>query len=178
MFVKSLVTTGLLTAAAATAGSLASQEVKGHWYRTLHKPSIQPPRAAFPVVWTALYADIALTSAGVLAAGSSAGDGTSERERTDAAEPVAAQAATGASRGYLGALIVNLLLNAGWSWSFFRLRNLPLSLGVAAALTVSCVDLVRRAARVRAGLGWLLAPYAAWCAFATVLTARIRTLNE
>jgi tryptophan-rich sensory protein len=174
MFLKSLVTTGLLTAAAATAGSLASQEVKGHWYRTLPKPSIQPPRAAFPVVWTALYADIALTSAGVLDAGSTLGDGTSERDRTDAAAPAAA----GASRGYVAALIVNLLLNAGWSWSFFRLRNLPLSLGVAAALTVSSVDLVRRAARVRPGLGWLLAPYAAWCAFATVLTARIRTLNE
>jgi predicted metal-dependent RNase len=35
---------------------------QGRSYRRLRKPSWQPPDVAFPVVWTALYADVAVTS--------------------------------------------------------------------------------------------------------------------
>jgi tryptophan-rich sensory protein len=166
MFLKSLLVTGSLTAAAATAGSLATgPAVKSHWYQQLRKPAIQPPPAAFPAVWTTLYADIALASASVLSSG--------KKQATDAAQPTENPA-----RGYLGALVVNLLLNAAWSWCFFRMRNLPLSVGVAGTLALSSVGLARRAGRVKPALGWALAPYAAWCAFATVLSARIDALNE
>jgi len=163
MFLKSLLTTGSLTTAAAVAGSLATQSVRSPWYQKLKKPAIQPPPAVFPVVWTTLYADIALASASVL---------SKRRQTTDAA---AADERVG--RGYRRALVVNLVLNAAWSWSFFRLRNLPLSVGVAAALAVSSADLARRAGAVKPLLGWALAPYAAWCAFATLLSERIRRLN-
>ncbi|RNE64192.1 TspO/MBR family protein [Cryobacterium tepidiphilum] len=166
MFLKSLVVTGTLTAAAATAGSLATTgAVKSRWYQTLRKPAIQPPPAAFPVVWSTLYADIALASASVLADGA--------KLATDAPTP-----AENPARGYLGALAVNLALNAAWSWCFFRMRNLPLSVGVAGGLALSSVGLARRAGRVKPALGWLLAPYAAWCAFATVLSARVAALNK
>ena len=33
------------------------------WYARLKKPSFQPPRQAFPIVWPILYADIAAVSA-------------------------------------------------------------------------------------------------------------------
>jgi tryptophan-rich sensory protein len=75
-------------------------------------------------------------------------------------------------------LFVNLALNASWSWCFFRYRNLPLSVAVAGVLAVSSADLARRAGRVRPALGWALVPYAAWCAFATLLSARIKDLND
>ena len=166
MFLKSLLVTGALTSAAATAGSLATgPAVQSHWYQKLRKPAIQPPPAVFPVVWTTLYADIALASASVLSNG--------KKQATDAATPPENPA-----RGYLGALVLNLALNAAWSWCFFRLRNLPLSVGVAGTLALSSVGLARRAGRVKPALGWLLAPYAAWCAFATVLSARIDALND
>jgi translocator protein len=175
MFWKSLATTSVLTAAAATAGSLASQDATSRWYRKLRKPPIQPPPLAFPIVWTALYTGIAVTSAKVLSArpGTGQASGAGAGTATDAATP-----ASRASRGFLGALVLNLILNASWSWCFFRFRNLTLSLGVAAALAASSTDLACRAARVRPALGWALAPYAAWCTFATVLTASIRRLNR
>lgn len=166
MFLKSLLVTGALTAAAATAGSLATApEVKSHWYQKLRKPAIQPPPAAFPAVWTTLYADIALVSASVVSDG--------KKQATDAAAP-----AENPARGYLGALVLNLALNAAWSWCFFRLRKLTLSVGVAGALALSSVGLARRAARVKPAFGWALAPYAAWCAFAALLSARIEDLND
>ncbi len=163
MYLKSLLTTGLLTTAAAMAGSLATDDVpRRRWYKRLRKPSYQPPPAAFPVVWTTLYADIALTSAAVI----------SRRTR---ASTVTAPAP---ARGYLPALVVNLILNAGWSVVFFRMRNLPLSAVVAVALAASSTDLAARAGRVRPALGWALSPYAAWCTFAAVLSNHIRVLNK
>src|SRR6476469_9454740 len=60
---RTLVTTSAAVAATAVAGSIASQDVGGRWYRRLDKPAFQPPGAVFPVVWTALYTDIAVTTA-------------------------------------------------------------------------------------------------------------------
>src|SRR4051794_15372365 len=50
-------------AVTAAVGSVASSETSSIWYRGLDKPVIQPPAAVFPVVWTLLYSDIAVTSA-------------------------------------------------------------------------------------------------------------------
>ena len=47
-----------------------------------------------------------------------------------------------------GALAVNLAVNAGWSWVFFRWHRLGPAVGVAGLLTLSSADLVRRTARV------------------------------
>ena len=52
-----LVTTAL-TAAAALAGSLGTRPASD-WYESLDKPDWQPPKAAFPLVWTPLYGLIA-----------------------------------------------------------------------------------------------------------------------
>lgn len=48
----------------------------------------------------------------------------------------------------------------------------------ALALTASSADLARRAAVVRPLYGLTLAPYAAWCAFATALSGSIHELNR
>ncbi|MCX7521399.1 tryptophan-rich sensory protein [Microbacterium sp. STN6] len=200
MFVKKLIVTGTLTAATALVGSVASRGVDSRWYRKLNKPSIQPPREVFPIVWTTLYTGIALASAGVLTARKRAkaaaralnaanaalavdvvGDVQTDADgfavSTQPHTSVKASLEHHPTRGYRSALLLNLLLNGGWSWAFFRSRNIPLALAAAAGLAVSSGDLVRRAGRVSPGLGWALVPYAAWCAFATVLTARIRRLN-
>ena len=64
---KAIVGTALATAAAAVVGSVASREGVQNWYPTLRKPSFNPPNAAFPIAWTTLYADIAVTSASAIA---------------------------------------------------------------------------------------------------------------
>ncbi|MCA0251729.1 MAG: tryptophan-rich sensory protein [Actinobacteria bacterium] len=151
------VATGLV-AAAAVAGSVAT-DPDGQWYAGLKKPSWQPPSAAFPVVWTTLYAGIAVTSTLVL--------NELERRGDDAA-----------AAEYRRRLAVNLTLNGLWSWLFFRSRHLGAATAGAAALAASSSRLAKRAGGVRARYGWSLAPYAAWTSFATVLAGTIWSLNR
>jgi tryptophan-rich sensory protein len=150
-----LVPTSLATAAAAVVGSVATgRSVGSAWYENLDKPPFQPPGWLFPVAWTALYTDIAVTTAKAL-------DVLPAAERT----------------GLRRALGVNLALNAGWSVAFFGGRNVALSVPVAAALAVSSADLARRVGRGEPAYGLALTPYPAWCTFATVLSASISRRN-
>ncbi|MFD1212099.1 TspO/MBR family protein [Arthrobacter sp. GCM10027362] len=149
--------TAIATTATAVAGSIATDPSSG-WYRRLRKPPFQPPSSVFPIVWTALYADLAAISAVAL-------DGLDKRSRP--AE----------RRRYRQALAANLLLNAGWSWLFWRGRRPWLAAAECAVLAASSADLVRRTARVSPAAGTALAPYALWCSFATVLTTAIARRN-
>lgn len=144
--------------ATAVAGSIATKPGT-LWYRTLRTPAFQPPPAVFPVAWTLLYADIAVISALALA---------------DLGE----QGKTSEQKAYAGALGVNLMLNAGWSWVFFRGKRLRAGTVVAALLAASSGDLVRRAAKVSKEKGVVLAPYGAWTAFALVLTGTLAGKNR
>ena len=54
-------TVGLATLACAGVGSLLTNP-GSDWYRALRKPAWQPPPVAFPVVWTTLFAGIALAA--------------------------------------------------------------------------------------------------------------------
>ena len=150
-------------AAAVTAtaglGSVASRDVDSPWYAALDKPPFQPPGVAFPVVWTTLYTDIALTAGHALDRLEAAGR---HEEATR----------------YRRALAANLAVNAAWSWVFFRWHRLGPAVGVAGLLALSSADLVRRTARVSPAAGAALAPYPAWCGFATFLSADIWRRNR
>ncbi|QPZ38599.1 TspO/MBR family protein [Paramicrobacterium chengjingii] len=179
MFAKKLLGTSALVTATALVGAAATQDVNGRWYKKLYKPDFQPPAKTFPLVWPVLYASIALTSAAVLVP--RARERAAQKRRESLGVKYAgpqADAASDPAHGYRRALLLNLALNASWSWTFFRQHDLDLALGTATGLAVSSTDLARRAGRVHRGLGWALAPYAAWCWFATALTSRIRTLNN
>lgn len=156
---KALVGTGLATAAAAVVGAMSSSEGVRGWYTTIRKPSYVPPNAVFPIAWTTLYADIAVTSAAAI-----------DRLRADGRR--------GEANAYIAALGVNLVLNGGWSWVFFTKRRLGVATLAAAALAASSVDLTRRAAAADLKLGAALAPYPAWCTFATVMSGDIWRLNR
>lgn len=156
---STLAMTSLAVAVAAGTGSIASPRRVPGWYTRLRKPAYQPPSVAFPIVWTGLYADIATTSAVTVDTFRAAG----QHDK---------------ARGYAAALTVNLLLNAGWSWLFFRFHKLGAAVLGAAALTVSSADLARRAAAADPRAGAALAPYPLWCAFATVLSTHIWRLNR
>ncbi|SPM37719.1 Tryptophan-rich sensory protein (mitochondrial benzodiazepine receptor homolog) [Mycobacterium rhizamassiliense] len=159
MKTTTLAATTLAVAAAAGTGSIASPGRVAGWYTRVRKPAYQPPGAVFPVVWTALYADIAATSAVTIDAYRAAG------------QPEKA-------RRYAAALGANLVLNAGWSWLFFRYHKLGASALGAAVLAASSADLARRAAQADPRAGAALAPYPAWCAFATALSTHIWRLNR
>ena len=92
---KTIIGTGLAAVAAAVAGGAASRDGVQNWYSTIRKPGFVPPNAVFPIAWTALYTDIAATSAAVI-----------NRFRDDGDDAKA--------RAYIGALGANLVLNASW----------------------------------------------------------------
>jgi benzodiazapine receptor len=156
---STLAATTLAVAAAAGTGSIASPARTTAWYSRVRKPAYQPPGAVFPVVWTTLYADIAATSARAI-------DKLRATGRHDEA------------RRYTAALGVNLALNAGWSWLFFRYHKLGASVLGAAALTASSADLARRTAQADRRAGVAQSLYPLWGAFATVLSADIWRLNR
>jgi len=77
----------------------------------------------------------------------------------------------------MAAFILNAMLNVGWSWLFFSLHLIGWAAWEAILLEASVIVLIvliRPISRVAAGL---LVPYAAWVAFATVLTFIIWQLN-
>jgi len=150
---STLARTALAVTGTAVAGGLAT-DPSSSWYRTLDKPSWQPPPPAYGLVWTPLYADLAVVGARTL-------DRLPEPERT----------------GYRRALAVNLVLNAGWNWLFFKAHRPWLAAAECAVLVASSADLVRRTARSEPRAAAALAPYPVWCAFATALTVAIARRN-
>ncbi|MFY0407575.1 TspO/MBR family protein [Solicola sp. PLA-1-18] len=156
MFAKRLAATATAVTATAVVGGLAGSGADDPWFRRLRKPAFQPPGAAFPVVWTALYADIAVSTAATLE--------QMHRPRERAA--------------YQRALALNLVLNAGWTWTFFKARQLPAAVVAAGALAASSADLARRSRDASPRAAVALVPYAGWCGFATFLSATLWRLNR
>jgi translocator protein len=156
---QTLAATTLAVGAAAGIGSVASRPRVTRWYSRLRKPRYVPPAGVFPVAWTSLYTDIAVTSATAIDRLRAAG-------RQDEA------------RNYVVALAVNLTLNAGWSWLFFKYHRLGASAVGAAVLAASSADLTRRTAAADPRAGAALLPYPLWCAFATAMSGHIWVLNR
>ncbi len=140
--------------AAASAGSLATTP-RSDWYRSLDKPRWQPPPAAFPVVWTALYALIAVGGARAL-------DRLHGAERSRFRRTYAA----------------DLALNAAWTAIFFRARRPNLALLEILALDGVNIALLRRAWRADRTAALALLPYVAWTGFATALNRSIAVRNR
>lgn len=149
------------TAAVATtavAGTIATDNDSA-WYQSLDKPKWQPPKWVFPLAWTALYADIALVSGKALADAEEHGDGEQ-------------------MRSYSRALLLNLVLNFGWSFVFFKAKKLGPAVLVAGALAASSSSLAKKAGKHDPRLRKALSPYAAWTSFATALTTEIWKRNR
>ncbi|MET3805402.1 tryptophan-rich sensory protein [Nakamurella sp. UYEF19] len=157
MRARTLAVTGLVTAATAVTGALAT-DPESAYYRGLDQPSWQPPPPVYGIVWTPLYADVAVTTAQAL----------------DVLEKEGRSAEKGS---LVKALVANLVLNASWNWLFFKVHRPWIAAAECAALTVSSADLVSRVGSADRRAGWALSPYPLWCAFATALTVAIARRN-
>jgi tryptophan-rich sensory protein len=141
--------------AAAFVGQIATMSGLVEWYPKLNKPWFTPPNRIFPLVWSALYGMMALAFWRVLRA------------------PAAAPGKPAA----IVVFIVQMILNAAWSVTFFGMRNPELALAVIAALIVA-VAWTWRVFRPIDGLaGAMMLPYLAWISFASLLNAAVAWLN-
>ncbi|MFC4783538.1 TspO/MBR family protein [Nocardioides sp. MAHUQ-72] len=148
------VLTATMTAAAAAIGSRGTTPDSA-WYRSLDKPSWQPPGVAFPLVWTPLYGLIAWGTGRLV-------------ERAAPEDRARVVALTGA----------DLAVNAGWCWAFFDRESPRAGLATIAVLNGLNLALLREAARRDRTAAAALAPYVAWTGFATALNASIWRRNR
>ena len=154
---RTLAATGTAAFAGAALGAAATTP-DTDWYRELEKPPWDPPTIAYPLVWTPLYADLAVTTAAALAF-------LEQEGRLDDAAALRR------------ALAANLVLNTGWSVLFWRARRPWVSAVWCAVLAAQSAALVRRVGDVDPTLGAALAPYPLWCGFATALNTSIARRN-
>jgi tryptophan-rich sensory protein len=139
--------------AAATAGTLATIPNVETWYAHLIKPPFNPPNWLFGPVWTALYVLMAYAFYRVLKLGG------------DWVFPA------------IVSFLIQITLNAAWSWVFFSLHSprggllVIVALWLLIALTIVSFWQVDHAASV------LLWPYLLWVSFAAVLNWEIYRLN-
>jgi benzodiazapine receptor len=146
-----------LSFAVAGAGGAITATSVGGWYQGLAKPWFNPPDWVFGPVWTALYAMIALAAWRVWR--------------------LRAWRAQGGLEPALLVWSVQLALNLCWSFVFFGARMIGAALLEIVVLLAAIVVTLRLFWRIDRIAAWLLAPYAAWVAFATLLNAALWRLN-
>ncbi len=124
------------------------------WYSRLDKPSYNPPDYIFPVVWSTLYALMAISGWRVW-------QGEDSAERSRALRLWAAQLAS----------------NAEWTKLFFGQHRPVGALVDIVGLESMIVRYIASARKVDAAAAWCFVPYAAWVGFASVLNADIARRN-
>jgi tryptophan-rich sensory protein len=144
---------GILTFAAAAAGSWFTQSGMDGWYQSLAKPSWNPPQWLFGPAWTLLYFCMAIAA------------WRAQRFGGPAARPA------------LTLFGAQLLLNAAWPGVFFGLGRFGAALLVLAALLAAVLALIPMFRRIDRLAGDLLIPYAAWLSFALALNVTYWRLN-
>lgn len=124
------------------------------WYRTLQRPAIALPNWVFGPVWTLLYTLMAIAAWSVWCAAPS-------QLRTWG----------------LALFLLQLGMNLGWSWIFFKKHALGAALVEVIVLwsAIGATTIVFR--RVVPGTVWLMTPYLAWVGFASFLNGAYWRLN-
>ena len=143
----------LVAFAAAGVGGLASASA-GDFYRELVRPLWAPPGWLFGPVWSVLYALMGFSAWLVWRARGFAG-----------------------ARGALGLFLVQLAVNALWTWLFFVWRLGAVAFGEILFLWLLIVANIVLFSRVSKLAALIFLPYVAWVSFACALTFATWQLN-
>ena len=140
--------------AAGALGSIPTARAIPSWYRSLDKPSWNPPDRIFGPVWTALYG---LMGVALVLIRREPRDSSTDR----------AQAV----------FVLQLAFNLAWSFVFFGSRNLRGGLVVIGLLWVAIVATIAEFWRIKPSAALLLVPYLGWVSFASILNADVARRN-
>jgi len=134
---------------------VGSRFMPGEWYKNLQKPSWTPPNWLFGPVWTILYIMIAISGWLVW------------RES-----------------GFIAALfpfiiyLLQLILNAMWTWLFFGLHKPAIAFLDITALWFFILFLIILFWQISKPAGILLIPYLIWVTYAATLNYFLYKLNS
>jgi len=141
--------------AALAAGWIGSRFMPGDWYASLAKPSWNPPNTIFGPVWTVLYILMGVS-----------------------AWLVWRQTGFSGAKGPLTLFIIQLALNALWSYLFFGAHQPMLAFIEIVALAAVILITMLFFWTIRPLAGVLLIPYLAWVLFASALNFQLWQLNR
>ncbi|MDR7208325.1 TspO/MBR family protein [Flavobacterium piscis] len=127
------------------------------WYPTIAKPAFNPPNWVFMPVWTLLFILMGIAAGLVW-----------DRIKEQNSEVKKA----------LGFFLIQLALNAIWSYLFFGLKNPMLALIGIALLWLMIYETYLKFIKINKIAGYLLVPYMVWVGFAAILNASIWWLNR
>ena len=127
----------------------------GNWYLEIIKPEWTPPGWIFGPVWFFLYFCMGIAAFLIW----------ESKKNKQIKLPIIV-------------FILQLLLNALWSWIFFGLHNLGLSVFEIIVLWVMIGATIILFYRVNKIAGLILIPYLLWVSFATILNYNIWILNR
>jgi len=135
-------------------GAIATTPEIDGWYRTLTKPTWNPPDSVFGPVWTTLFVLMGIAAWLVW-------------------KPNGFKAATVP----LALFGVQLVLNVWWSWIFFGMHQPGWAFVEIVILWLATAATKVAFFRSSKIAGWLLVQYLAWVSFAAVLNFTIWRLN-
>ncbi len=123
------------------------------WYEHLNKSSLTPPGIVFSIVWTLLYALLAII-AWLLSSQNKA-----------------------VSKKITLLFALQMLMNWAWTPLFFVLNWMITSALWLVGLTCLNVPLIIEAKKTHKAIAWLLSPYLIWLIFASYLNVVIALMN-
>ena len=136
---------------------MVTKESVQTWFPTLVKPVFNPPSWVFFPVWTILYVMIGISGGMVW-------------NRLESDE-------TNVKKAFK-IFVIQLALNALWSYLFFGLHNPLLAFIEIILLWLMIFETYNQFKKIDKIAGYLLLPYLAWVSFALVLNGSIWWLNR
>ncbi|WP_240755293.1 TspO/MBR family protein [Pedobacter sp. SYP-B3415] len=144
-----------ITLAVGALGGLFTANSVKTWYKTLAKPSFNPPDSLFSPVWTTLFILIGIAAYLVW------------RNR----------AAVAHWPRVVAIYAIQLILNLMWSFLFFYKRDIGFALIEIFVFLVIIIINAIVFYRINKWAGYLFVPYILWVSFAAILTWQIYILN-
>jgi benzodiazapine receptor len=144
-----------ITLAIGAAGSYFTLHSVNTWYRTIAKPSFNPPDSVFGPVWTSLYILIGISAYLIWQKRAQ----IQHFPRT------------------IAVYLIQLMLNLMWSFIFFYAHQIGVALVEIVFLLVFAIINALVFYKIEKTAGLLFIPYILWISFATFLTYSIFRLN-
>jgi benzodiazapine receptor len=136
-------------------GSFATRSSVATWFRTLEKPSFNPPPQVFAPVWITLYVLMGISFFLIWKKGTGNAD----------------------IKYAMTIFIVQLVLNSLWSLVFFGLHSISGGMIVIIILWFLILTTIFSFYKISQPAAYLLIPYILWVSFASILNFAIWKLN-